>query len=167
MVFKGPYEGPFEKKTIDVKYSEPLEHTRKRLDQLEGHEVIPWGYFAIGDVPMTSFSFCSCRALVLKSDGLVGMSHIYGYNDDPEFYLREMLKELPAGEVSGYIVSQTLKSSDVEKACEGHRVKIKEVRQYDSERDLIVIPSAKEIEIFTPGLSIFTPGQVDKISIAD
>ncbi|MBI1968897.1 hypothetical protein HYS49_03225 [Candidatus Woesearchaeota archaeon] len=138
----------------------PCEELGKLLQQQPCWMEVPWGEWRVASLPLASFAYDPCRAIVLSDGYFVALSHIF-HCDPPKTYLEPMLDELlknsPAEELE-HRVQAILVTGDapeeLEACCEQYgipvvgRFTINTAIYDDGGRDLFVLPEIQEVRIY-------------------
>ncbi len=133
------YRGP---EISEVTHGWPHASTSEHLNGRKV-SIIPWGFAGIGRDNMLSCEFSSCVPLVVGNDSSMGMAHIL-YPDDAEFYVEKFKRKL--GNIKALIIGGNYKQ--LVKACEKHKVPIDVKDHGYYYRDVLVVPSTREVMVF-------------------
>lgn len=127
--------------------------TSEFLSNLRSYETVHWGYSRVSSLPLASFGYTTCRSIILANGKKAGLSHIRP-SENPEPFLASMLEELgcrtpeaSAILVYGYYPRQLLE------CCREYNIEIVDEHDGDGRfkrrRDVIVIPSLREVAVFS------------------
>ena len=138
----------------------PCEELSTLLQQQLCWKEVPWGEWRVASLPLASFEYDPCRAIVLSNGDFVALSHIFPC-DPPQTYLKPMLEELhknsPAEELEHRVQAILVAGNypeDLEECCKQYRIPVVGMfiinpQTYgDGSRDIIVLPQAQEVRIY-------------------
>ena len=134
----------------------PSESTEHFLLQLKAYDEVGLGAFKVGKNPLVSCEYANCSALVIKKDDILALAHFY---PKQECALKGLAEELGVElrGLEGFLIGGSL--SNLTREAEEAGLKIRESwvddwcgrkdMKYYYPRDIIIVPAAGEINIFT------------------
>lgn len=129
--------------------------TRRILDTFESYSEVGWERWNVSDHPLVSFGYTVCKALALVNCSMAGLAHFWGpYVDERtvvERYVDRMLADLHVdpSDCSGVVIGPS--PHIIEYYCKERGIHLSDTivpEDHTKKRDVIVIPSRREILLF-------------------
>ncbi len=138
----------------DITYLDFAQERTLRHVQFLSPIEVNWQGLSVTDKPMATYGIGSCRATILYYNGVMGLSHIYS-SSNPKGHIKTMLDILggKSEEISAMVVAgENVRS--VESCLNEYGVKIvNRMIEGSQSKDVIVIPSRKEVRLYTKNSS--------------
>jgi hypothetical protein len=138
----------------DYRYGLAKLETKKDLKNVAKHSIVNTGFSDVEEIPIVSFGFYGCNALVLfskeKNHPKAALAHISTLCYPP-IHIKWMLKRIDAEARSlEAIIVTGVYDMNLEEHCKEYGISVKEkIQDASFGRDVMVIPSLKEIRIYT------------------
>jgi len=124
------------------------------LKNIGRYKIIRGGRTSVSKKPLISFGYYNCNSVILYDGMKMGLSHI-GPTRDPEKYILGMIRKMDS-HPRAIIVRGYYSKGEEERVCENLDLAIERIFDYKNEglreetrKDILVIPTTREVLIFT------------------
>lgn len=135
------------------------EKTKEHIAKLGSYEIVEEACNKVSNKPLASFEFSNCKGIALFNRLYVSLAHIYSIGDSHPHHIDEMLQKMECCNEGLQAIVLARRKRELRKItdyCKNNGIAV--VGQYQKpfynaefwrKKDMIVIPSTREVFIYT------------------